>query len=92
MPKKYRVTLTTEERDQLTALVSKGKAVARALTHVRILLKTNEVEGGPAWTDGAVCAALNVGLFAVMRVRERFVAEGREAALRPKPFAYVQPR
>lgn len=48
MPKKYRVTLTIEERERLTALVTKGKAAARALTHARILLKTDEAEEGPA--------------------------------------------
>jgi len=92
LAKKYRVTLTAEEREQLTALVSKGKAAARALAHARILLKTDEAEGGPAWTDAAVCTALNVGLCTVMRVRERFVDEGLEAALRPRPSKYVQPR
>jgi hypothetical protein len=92
MAKKYRVTLTEEEREQLTALVTKGKAAARALTHARILLKTNAAEGGPAWTDAAVCAALDVGRCTVMRVRERFVEEGLEAALRPRPSTYVQPR
>jgi transposase len=92
MPKKYRVTLTVEEREQLTAMVSKGKAAARALTHARILLKSDEAEGAPAWTDDAVCAALDVGLCTVMRVRERFVEEGLEAALRPRPSSYRQPR
>lgn len=92
MPKKYRVTLTAQEREQLTAMVSKGKAAARALTHARILLKTDEAEDGPAWTDAAVCAALDVGLCTVMRVRERFVEEGLDAALRPRRSAYVQPR
>ena len=92
MPKKYRVTLTAEEREQLTAMVSKGKAAARALTHARILLKTDEAEGGPAWTDDGVCEALDVGLCSVMRVRQRFVEEGLDAALRPRPSSYVQPR
>lgn len=92
MPKKYRVTLTPEERVQLTALLSKGKAAARTLTHARILLKTDEAEGGPAWTDAAICTALDVGLCTVMRVRERFVEEGFDAALRPRPSSYVQPR
>ena len=92
MPKKYRVTLTTAEREQLTQMVAKGKAAARALTHARILLKTDESEGGPAWTDAAVCEALDVGLCTVMRVRERFVEEGLDAALRPRPSRYVQPR
>lgn len=92
MPKKYRVTLTDEERVQLNVLVSKGKAAARALTHARILLKADEAEGGPAWTDAAVCEALDVGLCTVMRVRERFVEEGLDAALRPRRSSYVQPR
>jgi transposase len=92
MPKKYRVTLTLEEREQLTALVSKGKAAARTLTHARILLKSDETEGGPAWTDAAICTALDVGLCTVMRVRERFVEEGFDAALRPRRSSYVQPR
>jgi transposase len=92
MPKKYRVTLTPEERDELTALVSKGKAAARALTHARILLKTDQAEGGPAWTDDAVCQALDVGLCTVMRVRQRFVEEGLEAALRPRPSPQAHPR
>lgn len=92
MPKKYRVKLTAEEREQLTAMVGKGKAAARALTHARILLKTDEAEGGPRLTDAAVCEALDVGLCTVMRVRERFVEEGLDAALRPRPSSYVQPR
>lgn len=92
MPKKYHVTLTPEEREQLTDLVSKGKGAARTLMHARILLKTDEAEGGPAWTDAAICTALDVGLCTVMRVRERFVEEGFAAALRPRRSAYVQPR
>lgn len=92
MPKKYRVTLMPEERDQLTAMVDSGKSAARALTHARILLKVDQAEGGPSWTDDAVCEALDVGLCTVMRVRQRFVEEGLEAALRPRPSSYVQPR
>lgn len=92
MPKKYHVTLTDEERLQLTAMVSKGTAAARALTHARILMKTDETEGGPAWTDDAVCQALDVSLCTVMRVRERFVEEGLEAALRPRPSTQLRPR
>ena len=92
MPKKYRVTLTPEERQQLTDLVSKGKAAARARAHAQILLKSDEAEGGPAWTDAAICTALTVGLCTEMRVRERFVEEGFDAALRPRRSSYVQPR
>ena len=40
--KKYRVTLTTEERAMLGDLVSVGKAAARKITHARILLLADE--------------------------------------------------
>ena len=92
MPKKYRVTLTSEERSELTALVTKGKAAARAVTHARILLKADQGEAGPGWTDAAICAALEVGLCTVMRVRERFVVESLEAALRPRKLSAASPR
>ena len=40
--KVYRVRLTSEERAQLQALLSKGKASARTLMHARIPLKTDD--------------------------------------------------
>jgi transposase len=81
VPKRYRVTLTPEERTELTALVQKGKAAARTLTHARILLKADQSEGGPAWTDETIVAALEVSLSTVSRVRQAFVEAGLEAAL-----------
>ena len=85
MPKRYRVTLTDEERNQLTALLEKGKAAARTLTHARILLKADESEGGPAWKDEAIVKALDVSLSTVSRVRQAFVEANLETALRRKP-------
>ena len=81
MAKKYRVTLTDDERSMLTTLISSGSAPARTLTHARILLKADQAEGGPAWTDEAIHEALDVGLSTIARVRERFVEHSLEAAL-----------
>lgn len=84
--KKYHVTLTDAERSMLRDLLSAGKAPARTLTHARILLKADESGDGPAWSDETIRKALEVGLSTVMRVRQRFVEEGLEAALeRHKP-------
>ena len=47
MAKKYRVTLTPEERAELEAMISQGKADARKLAHARILLQADEADGGP---------------------------------------------
>lgn len=82
--KKYRVTLTDEERQQLQAMIAAGKAAAKALAHARILLKADEGEGGPAWPDHQIAEALEVGVATVERVRQRFVEPRLEAALRRK--------
>ncbi len=47
MAKKYQVTLTPEERAELEALISRGKADARKLAHARVLLQVDEAPGGP---------------------------------------------
>ena len=78
---KYKVTLTTEERQQLHGLVAAGKAAAKTLMHARILLKADAAEGGPAWPDDRIAEAVEVSAATVGRVRQRFVEEGLEAAL-----------
>jgi transposase len=85
MGKKYRVTLSTAERDELTALIGKGKAAARKLAHARVLLQVDESEAGARSTDEQVAQALNLSRRTVERVRERFVEQGFTAALLPQP-------
>jgi transposase len=79
--KKYKVTLTAEERQQLHDLIAAGKAAAQKLTHARILLKADAAVGGPAWTDERMAEALEVSVATVERLRQRFVELGLEAAL-----------
>ena len=83
--KKYLVRLTAEEQAQLSQMIRSGKAAARALLHARILLKADKRPETPAWSDEAIGEALEVHVTTVARVRQRFVEEGLEAALRPKP-------
>jgi|SRR5215831_17469793 len=85
MHKKYLVTLTCEERQRLTALLSAGKASALTLTRARILLKADQADGGAAWEDARIAEALDVGHRTVERVRQRFVERGVDAALARKP-------
>jgi transposase len=83
--KKYLVTLTPEEREQLAGLLSAGKRSALTLTRARILLKADQAPGGPAWPDDRIAEALDCGLRTIERVRQRFVERGLEAALGRKP-------
>jgi transposase len=83
--KKYKVTLTSEERLQLHELIATGKAAAQKLTHARILLKADAAPGGPAWTDERIAEAVEVSRASVERLRQRFVEQGFDAALGRKP-------
>ena len=85
MTKKYLVTLTADERDGLTGLVSAGKRSALTITRARILLKADQADGGPAWDDVSIAEALDCGLRTVERVRQRFVERGLDQALGRKP-------
>jgi hypothetical protein len=61
MEKRYRVTLTVEERQDLQQLVSSGKAAAKKLTRARVLLLADQAVGGPANLDAEIVAALGCG-------------------------------
>jgi DNA-binding transcriptional LysR family regulator len=77
---KYRVTLTEEERGQLTQLVSSGKSAARKLTHARILLLADD-SLGQEHADEQIIAALGTSLRTVSRVRQQLVTQGLDFAL-----------
>jgi transposase len=82
--KKYKVTLTADERNSLQDLIAAGKAAAQKLTHARILLKADAAPGAPAWIDSRIAEAVEVDVTTVERVRERFVEQGLDAALTRK--------
>lgn len=82
---KYKVTLTAEERCELEQLIGKGKAAARKLAHARILLLADESDGRACRPDEQIAEVLQVGLRTVSRVRKRFVTEGLEQAVSPRP-------
>src|SRR5215210_8728131 len=83
MTKKYRVTLTPAEREELEGLLARGKADVRKIKHAQILLKADESDGGPAWSDARIAEAVEAGTATVERVRQRFVEEGLTAAISP---------
>ena len=82
--KKYKVTLTDDERQDLITLVNKGKAAARKITRARILLLADESEAGASWSDDRIVEALGVSRRTVERTREKCVESGLEAALNHK--------
>ena len=83
--KQYSVMLEEDQRESLIRLISTGnQAAARKLTRARILLKADEGEFGPAYTDKQIQEAVEVSASTIERTRKTFVREGLEAALTPK--------
>ncbi len=66
MQKVYVVQLSSQEREQLQELVKKGnrekgqRPSALKLTRARILLKADQTERAPAYTDAEIAEALDV--------------------------------
>ena len=85
--KKYVVRLSGEEREQLGALLRKGKSPAQRLLKARILLKADVSEAGEGWSDSRIIQALGASPSMVYRVRKQLVEEGFEAVLSRKPRA-----
>ena len=67
MKKRYRITLTEQERLDLQKLVSTGKAAAKKLVRARVMLLADQAEGGPALSDPEVVKALGCGRVTVER-------------------------
>ena len=67
---------------QLQQVLTKGKAAARTPRHAQALLKADQPVG---WTDAAIADAFALSVRTVERLRQRFVEDGFDAALKPKP-------
>ena len=89
--KKYKVTLTAEERAQLKELISKGKTAARKLAHARVLLACDETDEGRGASDTKVAEEVHVSRSTVERVRKAFVEAGLESALNAKRPRQTRP-
>jgi hypothetical protein len=85
--KKYVVRLSAEEREQLAALLRKGKSPASRLLKARILLKADVSDVGEGWSDSKIVEALETSPSMVYRVRKQLVEEGFEAVLSRKQRA-----
>ncbi len=85
MANRYKVTLTQEERAQLTELTRNGKSTAAKFIHARALLLCDAGEWGEPWKVADVATALGITSRTIEHLKQRFVEEGVEAALARKP-------
>ena len=82
--KKFIVKLSSDERERLSEVISKGKAKAKTILKARILLKADQGKAGEGWADEEICRALDTNITMVARVREKLVTEGLDALLTRK--------
>jgi transposase len=87
MAKRYRVTLTAEERERLEGLTRKGTAPVRMVRRAQTLLLAAEER-----TDEEIGQALRIGVATVERTRRRCVEEGLDASLRERPRPGARPK
>jgi len=85
MAKRYVIEWLTEEREELEALVRRGKAAARKLTRARALLLSDAGAGGPGWVDAAIAEALGITTRCIEMLRKRAVEAGPLVAIERKP-------
>ena len=78
--KKYHVKLTSEERQELLEMTSKGRINARKMKRAQVLLKADE-----GLKDEDIMAAVVVSRPMVERTRKRLVEGGLNKALNEDP-------
>lgn len=80
--KRYVVRLTEGERALLSTLVDSTERVARKKRmRAQVLLKVDEGEHGPSWTDEKAAEAFDVHVNSVHAIRKDLVLRGFEEAL-----------
>jgi len=80
--KKYIVTLTEDERADLSDIVKKGKTDANKIKHANILLKADTA--GEDWDDLKIADTFGCHRRTLENIRQRLVTEGIKAALTRK--------
>ncbi len=83
MPKiKYRLSLTAEEREELNAIVKKGRHSSHKVLNALILLNCDEqAPMRRTLKEQQIADVLNISAMKLYRVKQRFVEEGLEIAL-----------
>ena len=80
--KKYKVTLTEEERSELKTLTSKGSHRSQKVLNALILLNCDEGEfQDDRSINEVVASVLQISMKKIDRVKKRFVEEGFDIAL-----------
>ena len=78
---KYKVNLTTDERDLLQKLINNGHTAGYRIRHAQMLLALDQIKANEHWTDEKIGIAYGSTKGTVGQLRKRFVEEGFDAAI-----------
>ena len=92
MAKIYKVVLSKQEREELWAIIKKGKHSSQTYRNAYVLINTDEGEYSEKITNSEITKVLKVGMRTIDRIKKRFVEEGFEACLSRKPTTRVYGR
>ena len=84
MAPRYRITLTKEEREELTTVSKTGRRAAKMILHARALLLLDAGDFGSRWTVKQTSEAVGLSTRSLEHLKQRFVEEGLERALNRK--------
>lgn len=87
---RYKVSLTDKEREELQAIMSKGKHTTLQFRNACILLNSDEVQQGQKVSNEQIARILRIAPKTVERLKQRFVEEGYEACMDRKPYPEVK--
>ena len=90
--KKYKVTLTQKEREELLSITKGGTHSSKKVIHSLILLNCDEGEFSEKVNNEDVAKVLKIGSRTIDRLKKKFVEEGFEAALENRPTTRVYKR
>jgi transposase len=86
MKKRYRVTLTEEEHNELLSITQKGTNKAQKIRNAIILLNCDEGEFSDKKSNSEIANMLRISDRTIERVKKNFVEESFEIALNGKPY------
>jgi len=87
---RYKVTLTSNEREQLEAVMKKGKHSSLQFRNACILANCDEGDHGQKVSNEQIAQILQITTKTVERLKQRFIEEGFEACMDRKPYPEVK--
>jgi transposase len=86
----YKVTLTASEREQLKAIMGKGKHSSQQFRNACILINCDSGKHGQPFSNEQIAQMLQITAKTVERLKQRFVEDGFDACIERKSYPDVK--